>query len=218
MNRNCFSSWSGGKDSCLALYNAIEQGYSPRKLLTMFNMEDEVSSAHRLNEGIIKAQAGSIGIEYSIGKSLFSDYEEVFVSNIKLLKEQGIDYGIFGDIDIEEHRHWEERVCNIASITALLPLWQKDRKELMKEFINLGFKAKIVVVNTTMMDKKFLGRDLNYSLMEEIEECGADVCGENGEYHTVVYDGPIFKNPVDLKFGTKIIYVGETWAQVNVST
>jgi uncharacterized protein (TIGR00290 family) len=181
-------------------------------------MEDEVSSAHRLNEGIIKAQAGSIGIEYSTGKSLFSDYEEVFVSNIKLLKEQGIDYGIFGDIDIEEHRHWEERVCNIASITALLPLWQKDRKELMKEFINLGFKAKIVVVNTTMMDKKFLGQDLNYSLMEEIEECGADVCGENGEYHTVVYDGPIFKNPVDLKFGTKIIYVGETWAQVNVST
>ena len=183
----------------------------------MFSMENGISSAHRLKEEIIKAQAGAIGIEYSVGRALFNDYEDVFVSNLKLFKVQGIDFGIFGDIDIEEHRHWEERVCNRASITALLPLWQRDRKELVKEFIDLGFKAKIIVVNTTMMDTKFLGQDLSYSLMEEIEACGADICGENGEYHTVVYDGPIFKNSVDLKFGTEIIPVGEKWAQIDVS-
>jgi diphthine-ammonia ligase len=217
MNRNCFSSWSGGKDSCLAVYKAIEQGYSPKKLLTMFSMENGISSAHRLKEEIIKAQAASMDIECSIGRALFNDYEEVFVSNLRLFKEQGIDYGIFGDIDLEEHRQWEEKVCNRASIAAVLPLWQKDRKELVKEFINKGFKAKIVVVNTTMLDKRFLGQDLSCSLLEEIEEYGADVCGENGEYHTVVYDGPIFRNSVDLKFGTEIIPVGEKWAQIDVS-
>lgn len=216
MSKNCFSSWSGGKDSCLAFYKAIEQGYSPKQLLTMFSMESGISSAHRLKEEIIKAQAHAIGIECTIGKALFNDYEEVFVSNIKQFKGQGMDYGIFGDIDIEEHRQWEEKVCNRASITAVLPLWQSDRKELVKEFINLGFKARVVLVNKTMLDTRFLGQDLSYSLMEEIEECGADVCGENGEYHTVVYDGPIFIKPVDLKFGTEIIPVGEMWAQIDV--
>lgn len=183
----------------------------------MFSMENGMSSAHRLKEEIIKAQAAAIGIEYSIGKALFNDYEEVFVSNIKRFKEQGMDYGIFGDIDLEEHREWEERVCNSSSITAVLPLWQGDRKELVKQFLNLGFKAKIVVVNTTMMDTKFLGQDFSYSLMKEIEDCGADVCGENGEYHTVVYDGPIFKKPVELKLNNEIIPAGEMWAQIEVS-
>ncbi len=217
MIKNCFSSWSGGKDSCLALVKAIEQGYTPKKLLTMFSTEGGISSAHRLKEDIIKAQADAIGIECVIGRALFHEYEEVFVANLKEFHEQGIDYGIFGDIDLEAHRQWEETVCSRASITAILPLWQRDRKELVKEFIGLGFKAKIVVINTTMLDTKFLGKDLNDALISEIEEYGADVCGENGEYHTVVYDGPIFRNPVNLKFGTELIPVLEKWAQIEVS-
>lgn len=217
MSKNCFASWSGGKDSCLALHKAIEQGYCPKKLFTMFSMENGISSSHRLNESIIKAQASSIGIEHLLGRALFDDYEEVFVSNLKVFKEQGIDYGIFGDIDLEEHRAWEDRVCQKASIKAVLPLWKKSRKDIVKEFLKLGFKAKIVVVNTTMLDKRFLGCDLTFSLMKEIEEYGADVCGENGEYHTVVYDGPIFKHPVDLIYGKDIVTVGEKWAQIHVS-
>jgi uncharacterized protein (TIGR00290 family) len=217
MKKNCFSSWSGGKDSCLAFYKAVEQGYHPQRLLTMFSLENGISSAHRLKEEIIRAQADAIGIECSIGRAHFNDYEEVFVSNIKSFKELGMDFGIFGDIDLEEHRQWEEKVCSRASITAVLPLWHGERKALVNEFIKLGFKAKIVVVNTTMMDTRFLGQDLTHSLIEEIEASGADVCGENGEYHTVVYDGPIFKKPVDLKFEAEVIPVGEMWAQINVS-
>lgn len=218
MNKNCFISWSGGKDSCLALYKAIEQGYSPQKLFTMFSMENDISSAHRLKVNILKAQAFAIGIEHLAGKALFNDYEEIFVSNLKLFKEQGIDYGIFGDIDLDEHKQWEDKVCGKASITSVLPLWQRNRKEIVQEFLNLGFKAKIIVVNTTMIDVKFLGQDLSCSLMKEIEEYGADVCGENGEYHTVVYDGPIFKKPVELKYTNEIIPVGEKWAQIEVRT
>ena len=217
MNIGCFSSWSGGKDSCLAVYKVVEEGYSIKKLLTMFSMENGISSAHRLKEEIIKAQANAIGVDCIVGRALFNDYEDVFVSNLKLFKEEGIDYGVFGDIDLQEHREWEERVCEKASITAVLPLWQQDRKELVQEFIKLGFKAKIVVVNTTMMDTRFLGQDLSFSLLEEIEKSGADVCGENGEYHTVVYDGPLFKKPVDLVFGTEIIPIEKKWAHIKVN-
>lgn len=217
MHKNCFVSWSGGKDSCLALYKAIEQGYDPKKLFTMVSMEHAVSSAHRLQESILKAQAQAMGIEHTSGKALFNDYESIFISNLKQFKAQGIDYGIFGDIDIEEHKEWEDNVCKEASMTPVLPLWQRNRKEIVKEFLELGFKAKIIVVNTAMIDAKFLGQDLSDALMKNIEEYGADVCGENGEYHTVVYDGPIFHKPVELKYGNRILPVGEQWAQIEVS-
>ncbi|HHV97526.1 MAG TPA: diphthine--ammonia ligase [Clostridiaceae bacterium] len=216
MNRNCFVSWSGGKDSCLAFYKAVRAGYSPKKLFTMFSKENDISTAHRLKEEVLRAQALAIGIEHTVGRALFNEYEEVFVHNIKQFKKEGLDYGIFGDIDIEEHKQWEEKVCKRASITAVLPLWQKNRRNLVQEFLNLGFKAKIIVVNTTMLDKRFLGQDLSFSLLDEIEKCGADVCGENGEYHTVVYDGPIFRQPVNLVFDNNIIPVEDNWAQIQV--
>ncbi len=217
LNKKCFVSWSGGKDSCLALYSALEQGYEPKKLLTMFSLENEMSSAHRLNEQIFKKQAESIGIENVIVRAKFDEYENSFVSHIKSFKEQGIDYGIFGDIDLEEHRQWEEMVCEQSSIKAVLPLWKLNRKEIVKKFINLGFKAKIIVVNTTMLDTRFLGQDLTMSLIKEIETLGADPCGENGEYHTVVYDGPIFTKPIELIYNTDIIPIEENWAQIEVN-
>lgn len=217
MNKSCFVSWSGGKDSCLALYKAIEQGYNPKILFTMFSIENGVSAAHRLKEEIIKAQANAIGIECRIGRTSFEEYEDVFVSNIKEFKNRGIEYGIFGDIDIDEHRQWEERVCEKASINAVLPLWQRDRKGLVLEFLNLGFKAKIVLVDKRMMDTRFLGQDLSSSLLDEIEKYGADPCGENGEYHTVVYDGPIFKKPVNIEFDYNFITIENRWVQINVN-
>lgn len=216
MVKNCFCSWSGGKDSCLALYRAMADGYQPKKLLTMFSMENDISSAHRLKEGVIKAQAEALGIESCIGRALFHEYEEVFVNTLKAFKEEGIPFGVFGDIDLDPNREWEERVCNKAGMTALLPLWQQDRKTLVQDFIDLGFKAKIVVVNKDMLDPHFLGQDLSIALMAEIEAHGADVCGENGEYHTIVYDGPIFKHPIQLTVGSEVIPVGASWAQIDV--
>ena len=216
MNKNCFVSWSGGKDSCLALYRAMNQGYKPKMLFTMFSIENDVSSAHRLNEDIIKAQVNALDLESTIGRAKFEDYEAVFVRNLESFKSQDIQYGIFGDIDLDEHRKWEEIVCEKAQMTAVLPLWQEDRKNLVKEFIDLGFKAKIVVVNKTMMSPEFLGRDLSHELLEEIEKTGADVCGENGEYHTVVYDGPLFKTPLNLNFSKEVKDIEGKWAKIEV--
>lgn len=216
MNKNCFVSWSGGKDSCLALFRAMSQGYKPKMLFTMFSIENDVSSAHRLNEDIIKAQVNELELESTIGRAKFEDYEAVFVKNLEVFKSQDIQYGIFGDIDLDEHRKWEETVCEKAQMTAVLPLWQEDRKKLVKEFIDLGFKAKIVVVNKTMMSPEFLGRDLSHELLEEIEKTGADVCGENGEYHTVVYDGPLFKTPLNLNFSKEVKDIEGKWAKIEV--
>ena len=216
MNKNCFVSWSGGKDSCLALFRAMSQGYKAKMLFTMFSIENDVSSAHRLNEDIIKAQVNALELESTIGKAKFEDYEAVFVRNLESFKSQDIQYGIFGDIDLDEHRKWEETVCEKAQMTAVLPLWQEDREKLVKEFIDLGFKARIVVVNKTMMSPEFLGRDLSHELLEEIEKTGADVCGENGEYHTVVYDGPLFKTPLNLNFSKEIKDIEGKWAKIEV--
>ena len=216
MNKNCFVSWSGGKDSCLALFRAMSQGYKPKMLFTMFSIENDVSSAHRLNEDIIKAQVNALALESTIGRAKFEDYETVFVRNLEAFKSQDINYGIFGDIDLDEHRKWEETVCEKAQMTAVLPLWQEDREKLVKEFIDLGFKAKIVVVNKTMMSPEFLGRDLSHELLEEIEKTGADVCGENGEYHTVVYDGPLFKTPLNLNFSKEVKDIEGKWAKIEV--
>lgn len=216
MDKNCFVSWSGGKDSCLALFRAMSQGYKPKMLFTMFSIENDVSSAHRLNEDIIKAQVNALDLESTIGRAKFEDYEAVFVRNLEAFKSQDIQYGIFGDIDLDEHRKWEETVCEKAQMTAVLPLWQEDRKNLVKEFIDLGFKAKIVVVNKTMMSPEFLGRDLSHELLEEIEKTGADVCGENGEYHTVVYDGPLFKTPLNLNFSKEVKDIEGKWAKIEV--
>ena len=216
MDKNCFVSWSGGKDSCLALFRAMNQGYKPKMLFTMFSIENDVSSAHRLNEDIIKAQVNELALESTIGRAKFEDYETVFVKNLEAFKSQDINYGIFGDIDLDEHRKWEETVCEKAQMTAVLLLWQEDRKKLVKEFIDLGFKAKIVVVNKTMMSPEFLGRDLSHELLEEIEKTGADVCGENGEYHTVVYDGPLFKTPLNLNFSKEIKDIEGKWAKIDV--
>lgn len=216
MDKNCFVSWSGGKDSCLALFRAMSQGYKPKMLFTMFSIENDVSSAHRLNEDIIKAQVNALDLESTIGRAKFEDYEAVFVRNLESFKSQDIQYGIFGDIDLDEHRKWEETVCEKAQMTAVLPLWQEDRKKLVKEFIDLGFKARIVVVNKTMMSPEFLGRDLSHELLEEIEKTGADVCGENGEYHTVVYDGPLFKTPLNLNFSKEVKDIEGKWAKIEV--
>ena len=216
MDKNCFVSWSGGKDSCLALFRAMSQGYKPKMLFTMFSIENDVSSAHRLNEDIIKAQVNALDLESTIGRAKFEDYEAVFVRNLEAFKSQDIKYGIFGDIDLDEHRKWEEKVCEKAQMTAVLPLWQENREKLVKEFIDLGFKARIVVVNKTMMSPEFLGRDLSHELLEEIEKTGADVCGENGEYHTVVYDGPLFKTPLNLNFSKEVKDIEGKWAKIEV--
>jgi len=154
----------------------------------------------------LRAQAEAIGSPIVQRKTTWNTYEEEFKKAALDLKKEGIEAGVFGDIDVQEHRDWVERVCNEVGINALLPLWKGERVELLKEFIQTGFKAIIVATNSDFLGKEWLGREINGEFIEGLKAIGdVDLCGERGEYHTFVYDGPIFKKSVEFIIGKKVL-------------
>jgi len=194
-------SWSGGKDSCLALYRALKAGARPAFLLTILQEDGTRSRSHGLEPGVLQAQALSLEIPLVTRNASWSDYEAVFSATLQELKAAGVKAGVFGDIDLEDHRLWEEKVCGAAGIEACLPLWKTPRQALLDEFLTCGFEALIVVVNGEKLAGAYLGRTLNRELLREFERLGIDPSGEEGEYHTVVTSGPIFSAPLRLEIG-----------------
>jgi len=196
--RPFFCSWSGGKDSCLALYHAIQNGGAARSLFTMLSEDSIVSRSHALPKSLIEEQAKSLGLKSVFGSASWDQYETEFISALKGFKRSGIDVGVFGDIDVDPHLKWVQRVCNEAGIQPVHPLWKRDRRELLEEFISLGFTAQVIVINEQKLDKRFLGKVINAQSISEMEEAGIDPSGELGEYHSVVTDGPIFSSRVEI--------------------
>jgi uncharacterized protein (TIGR00290 family) len=191
-----FCSWSGGKDSCLALYRAMNQGGTPRFLVTTLNEDGKTSRGHGLPLDLVGRQAQSIGVPLITRATSWEGYESVFLSILDELKREGVEAGVFGDIDLEGHREWVTRVCSCADMKAYLPLWNISRRDLLEELFEAGFKARVVAVREDALDRRFLGRVLDRSLLEEFTDLGIDPSGEAGEYHTVVTDGPIFSSPL----------------------
>ncbi len=201
-----FVSWSGGKDSVLACYNAIKnEGIEIAYLLNMLSENGTHSRSHHLSVAALKAQAEAMGIPIVQRQARWQGYEEEFKKALAVFKEEGVQTGVFGDIDVQEHRDWVERVCSESGLNAMLPLWQRSRESLMGEFIAAGFKAIIVAVKLECMGSEWLGRQLDRQFVEDMK-ClpRVDLCGENGEYHTFVCDGPIFKAPVVFSAGEKM--------------
>lgn len=200
-----FCSWSGGKDSCLALYRAIQAGAKAKYLFTTCIEDGNRTRIHGLHTDVITAQAEAIGISSLRSHTSWENYEKNFIFNIKELQKEGINTGVFGDIFLANVRNWSETICKNTGINAHYPLWQDNPMDLLNEFWNLGFKTLIAVVNSKKLDKKYLGLELNRELAEEFAHLGIDVCGENGEFHTVVVDGPIFSHPLKLKAGFQVL-------------
>ena len=200
-----FCSWSGGKDSCLALYLAIQNGGVPEALLTMLQEDGKRSRAHGLPVPVLKQQALALGIPLVTCKSSWDSYEQNFLDIISEFKKEGVEYGVFGDIDLEAHLEWVERVCSSVQIQSYEPLWKTPRRDLLDKFFQLGFKATIIAVKQGTLDSSFLGRTLNDEVITEMENAGIDASGEEGEYHTVVTNGPIFRHAVAIKKGEHIL-------------
>jgi len=194
-----FCSWSGGKDSCLAMYHAIRQGGIPACLLTMMVENGKRSRSHGLSLKVLQAQSERLGLPLITSAVSWGDYEKTFSDKVKKLHETGIEYGVFGDIDIEDHRQWCRNICFSNNISAIHPLWKKARKDLLIDFIDSGFKAMIVTVRAGILSDDFLGKTIDRNLVELLEDQGIDAAGENGEYHSVVTDGPIFSSPLSLR-------------------
>lgn len=199
-NQSFVASWSGGKDSALAYYRALKTGGVAKRIWTMFEEGKERSKSHALPTEIIQAQADSLGVPLMIRGADWNGYEEKFLDAMKECVDAGITHGVFGDIDLEDHLTWVQAACSKVGMEAIHPLWMEPRRQLLEELVNEGFEAYIVVVNTKMMPAEFLGREFTIELMDELESLGIDSCGESGEFHTVVVDGPIFNNRIPVEF------------------
>ncbi len=188
-------SWSGGKDSCLALWRARCAGAGIELLITAMDETGERSRSHGVPPELLKAQAASIGAPLEFYGTSWKTYEEKFIGMLRAARERGIGQAIFGDIDLLPHREWEEKVCAAAGLEAVLPLWLEPRRKLVDEFLAAGFKAVVVCVNGDYLGAQFCGREFDAAFLADLPE-GVDACGENGEFHTFVYDGPAFSHPV----------------------
>ena len=195
-DERCFCSWSGGKDSCLALHRAAVSGLRPAALVTMLVEGGQRSRSHGLSIDLLNCQASSLGIRLLTRSTSWDDYETCFMDAVNGLRSEGLSVGVFGDIDLEPHRDWVERVCSSIGVRAVLPLWRSEREDLLREFLSLGFKATIVSVKDGILDRRFLGKALDYSTIDEMKRIGIDASGEEGEYHTFVTNGPMFSQPI----------------------
>jgi len=201
-----FVSWSGGKDSSLACYKAMKDGLKVACLVNMLSEDGIYSRSHGIVSELLMAQAEAIGIPIIQRKTTWESYEEEFKNVILQLKKENVKAGVFGDIDLQEHREWVERVCRETGIKAILPLWNEEREKLLKEFINSGFKAIVCSTNSEFLDKEWLGRPIDDDFIKDLKDLGnIDICGEKGEYHTFVYDGPIFKKTVNFLVARKFM-------------
>lgn len=193
------ASFSGGKDSVLALYKALKVGEAVG-LIVMMEEEGKRSRSHGMAPEIIQAQAKAIGLPVYTAASSWNDYEAVFMQLLEKAKSQGAEVLVTGDLDMPAHGCWHDKVTKNAGLKLGMPLWEMNHHEVVNEFINLGFVTKVVTVNLTLgMQEEDLGRILTNEYVNELIARGIDPCGEGGEFHTTVIDGPIFTHPIPVK-------------------
>jgi uncharacterized protein (TIGR00290 family) len=199
-----FFNWSGGKDSSLALYHILkEKNYSVEKLLTNISVYRRISM-HGVREELLQQQAEAIGIPlqklFLSEQPSMAEYETYMFKTMNQLQEERFTHSLFGDIFLEDLKVYREKQLAKVGMTAVFPLWKRDTTVLINEFMDLGFKTIVVCVNEKYLDRSFCGRLIDESFIKDLPK-DVDVCGENGEFHTFVFDGPIFKQPVAFSKG-----------------
>jgi diphthine-ammonia ligase len=213
MKLNALSSWSGGKDSCLAYYKALKEGTKIPHLLNFISRESKRGCFHGLEGKLLRFQADLIGCRLTqkeVGPDM-SAYEAEFKEAVTEFKDrEKINAMVFGDIYLLEHQSWVERVCADLEIKAIEPLWNNDPEKIIDEFIAAGFKAVIVSCKADVMGREFIGRPIDKDLVQDLKARGVCPCGEKGEYHTLVIDGPIFKKRIQIT-GSEVIKKESFW-------
>ncbi len=199
------ASWSGGKESCFACYKAMLNGFEVSHLLNFVSKEERCMS-HGLDSKLILAQSEAIGIPMVQRKVAWETYEQGFKIAIRELKWMGASGAVFGDVDIQEHKDWVDRMCNELDIRPVMPLWSLDPKQILTDFIDEGFEAIVVMVKADILSEEWLGRKVDRSFVSDLLKLESKVhlCGELGEYHTFVSDGPLFKRRLEILDGKKI--------------
>ena len=193
-----FVSWSGGKDAYLALLKAREAGLQPGCLLTFIN-KDSCSMSHNLPVELLSGQARALNLPQILEPVTWDSYEETFHRVSCELKQKGFTGGVFGDINITEHRHWLEKACARVAVNCYLPLWGLQEEDILSELLALKAELLIVALRKDLLEDKWLGRLLNVDFIQEVKCRGLSPCGESGEYHTLVVNGPLFKEKLEVE-------------------
>jgi len=215
MKEKIVVSWSGGKDSAYALFE-IQQSekYEIEALFTMITSEYDRISIHGVRRELLEQQRQALGLPLEkvfINKDVSNEeYEKELIKALSKYSDQGVSAIIFGDIALEDVRIFREELSAKVGLKALFPLWQKDTKELAESFINLGFKAVITMVSSNVLGKEYAGREYSKDFLQDIRD-KSDLCGENGEFHSFVYDGPNFKNPIPFAKGEIVLRDNRFW-------
>lgn len=201
-------SWSGGKDSCVALHE-IQRGqdYRVAALLTTLTRDYDRISMHGVRRVLLEKQADSLGLplhQVLISKDATNEeYETKMGEALSEYREQGIDSIVFGDLFLEEIRAYREQFLARHKMGGLFPVWKRDTSAFIRQFLELGFKAVVTCVDSKILDQSFAGRKIDEAFLSSLPP-HVDPCGENGEFHTFVFDGPNFKQPVQFSLGERV--------------
>ncbi|WP_374460688.1 diphthine--ammonia ligase [Chryseobacterium taeanense] len=205
MKPKAIFNWSSGKDSALALYKILKGNqFEITSLLTSINKEFQRISMHGVHVSLLEKQAESLGfplIKMELPKEpTMEEYREIMNKTMSDIKSQGVTHSIFGDIFLEDLRKYREEQLGSIGMKGVFPLWKINTTDLIHEFLDLGFKTIVTCVNETYLDKSFAGRIIDKNFIKDLPG-NVDPCGENGEFHTFTFDGPIFKNPINFEIG-----------------
>lgn len=208
MKPKAIFNWSSGKDSALSLYKILkEDQFEVTSLLTSINKDFQRISMHGVHVSLLEKQAESLElnlIKMELPKEpSIEEYREIMSKTMNEIKLQGVTHSIFGDIFLEDLRKYREDQLQSIGMEAVFPLWKQKTTALINEFLDLGFKTIVTCVNETYLDKSFAGRIIDENFIKDLPE-NVDPCGENGEFHTFTFDGPIFKNPINFEIGETV--------------
>ncbi|QOR64655.1 diphthine--ammonia ligase [Cytobacillus suaedae] len=211
-------SFSGGKDSTLALHRIIQSdNWMVDSLLVTLNEENKRTSMHGVRESLLNAQAQALGIPlrkvYIPPTCTNEQYEKIMGKALEEIKQDGISYIMFGDIHLEDVKTYREKMLADSFITSIFPLWGEDSQSLINEFLELGFKTVVTCVDGVQLDPTFVGRVIDKGFIAELPK-SVDPCGENGEFHTFVFGGPLFSKKIEFTISdettiTKDLFTGK---------
>jgi uncharacterized protein (TIGR00290 family) len=201
-----FLSWSGGKDAAFCLYRSLRERIPVQTLVTNLDPDTGRIAMHGVRCELIEEQAASIGMPLrKMELPAMPDktkYEKSVREFNRLLAEEGFTHAVFGDIFLEDLKLYRESLYRLEGLTSLFPIWNMNTGQMISEFLEAGFKAVVVCVNNHFLPQSFCGRELDESFIRDLPP-GVDPCGEYGEYHSFVFDGPIFSKPVSYRLGEK---------------
>jgi diphthine-ammonia ligase len=205
------AAWSGGKDSCFACYKAVQKGFDVTHLLTMM-ADPSKSHFHTISSEMLAAQSEAVGIPIVKWTTAPKTYEQEFKKALLAIKANGVGGLVTGDVyDIALHEEgWMDRVCKEVGLKPVKPLWHIDTQQILRDFIAEGFKATVVRVKTDVLGMEWLGREVDNAFFDDLIEVGTvDPCGERGEFHSFVTDGPLFKKRIEILEREKIKLNGQ---------